>query len=222
MAIVVFFVLGLLWLIGGTISNLEKEKEQSQFREIQSIQRNLEKLIAENREDGENLEDLKNKNLIIYKESDIFIINDSNETALRNYGQEIYQVLSLYLKPRENEVKIMIRVLERNIPEEITLITASRKTAEQALVSLLYMDVPIDLANLHLQLINNFNQLIFLLSNMENILTTPTVALKSAISYNPTLIELFDAIIKLDNYFSDHNIVLKDKIEIDFTTYFND
>jgi len=221
-AIIVVFGLGVLWLIGSIASNLEKEQTATQLRQIQSTQENLERLVAENINDETSLEDLKNENLVIYEKSDIFIKKESDKTALVNYGQEIYQILSLYLKPRENEVKIMIRALENQNPSEIGLITASRKTAEQALVSLIYLDTPEVLADIHLQLINNFNQLIFFLTNMENVLIKPKIALESAALYNPALIELWNTIIDLDNYLSDYDVVLKNKIEVDFTNYFND
>jgi septal ring factor EnvC (AmiA/AmiB activator) len=221
-AIIVVFGLGVLWLIGGIASSLKTEREYDQLRQIQLTQEKLEKLVAESQSQDESLENLKNENLITYEISDIFITDDASKLTFVNYGQEIHQLLSLYLKPRENEVKVMLRVLENQSQNEIKLITASRKTAEQALVSLLYMDVPKDMADLHLQLTNDLNQLIFLLTNMEKILTKPTIALKSAAVYNPALIKLFNSIIELDNYFFDHDIVLKDKIKVDFTTYFND
>lgn len=143
--------------------------------------------------------------IIAYKQSDLTIVPVATSSA-EAYGKSVAQILKPYSVARPNELTLLGQAYDTQDKSLVEKLAAIRIMHQKALHEMRSILVPNDAANLHLTLVNSLSVLITLSTDMEQILSQPTLALQAGQLYQLGLINFYSQLNYLNDYFLAHQI----------------
>jgi hypothetical protein len=149
-----------------------------------------------------------------YNLTDLNKTTNNSTTTLRTYGNNIATVLAPFSQVRENEAKIMLRIIDSRKSQDIELLKTANALFLKTEKSLAGTLVPSGAENAHLKLLNITAKLASLTSNMTKVLTNPLLALESAGEYQKTAPLFYLAIVDLNKFFITKGIKFADSENI--------
>lgn len=145
--------------------------------------------------------------VILYNSTNLIISNNTSVAALKTYGQQIAGALASYNTEQINETALMLNALEEKNPIKVQSLLSIVDTNKQTVSNLLKISVPKTAITVHLNLVNNLNKNVSLLSDMSKILDNPYPALESASSYRVQKLNFYKAVDEINQFFKDNNII---------------
>lgn len=204
MVILMVIAISVLWFVGHQAKKDEEQKRQTYLKEILAKQNNLESIVKETTTADDNLNDLELAEDISKIKINLSLATSTG--AIRQYGLDLKRALDDFSQKRDSEIKAVTEALDANDSSKIKTIVASRLIYEKASQELKKMLVPADLANLHRQLINNFDNSIIFLRQMEKILDQPQAGLEASRLFLKESVYFYQLINKINNYFNTRQI----------------
>ena len=142
-----------------------------------------------------------------YRLSELKISEKTNETTLKNYGNQL--ALNLKKGGGQNELREIARIFETEgalgIPELLEIIGLNKEILSENL----FIGVPAEIAGLHLFLINNHNKVIDGMLKITEIKNDPLMAVLGLGSYSKSSEAFLEAIGDLKDYLSAKGVVFK-------------
>ncbi len=127
-----------------------------------------------------------------HSSSELVVVPNSFD-AIRNYGNEVGNILKIHSRNNENEAVILQKALSANDPTILDALVPIRTAYESALSDLLQMNVPLALAQAHINLVNAFEAILTDIMAMQVAFTDPLYALARAKGYLDDSQQLFNA-----------------------------
>jgi len=126
-----------------------------------------------------------------HSQIELTIIPDSPE-AIRNYGNQVADMLKSHAKQNENEAIILQRALAANDPELLKPLVPIREVYEATIPDMLAIPVPTSLVSAHLNLLNAFEAILTDVSAMQLAFSDPLFALARAKGYSEDSAQLLN------------------------------
>lgn len=145
-----------------------------------------------------------------YNLKDIAVSKDGGEQALKDYSHAVAEIMSVYSdKAIENELKLAVEAAQTGDPATIAKIAESATRHGEASLRLKALIVPVNVAQVHLNLVNSLIGLAEASYLMSTIKETPVVALTSAqYTYPERLKNFFTAVNNLNFFLLASDVVL--------------
>lgn len=137
--------------------------------------------------------------------NDIKIVYDSSKETLQKYADELKTVFSKNPTLRDDNV-ILKESLDNEDPEILEEIKSNTVFYKSFIDSLIQLEVPNEIKNYHLNLINLFEQMIGDTKQMVLVFEDPILGLAGAKNYSNTTNKVIDVSVELGKYFKKKNI----------------
>lgn len=207
--LIILVILALLWLIGGLTKDRREQSRHDYYLTLVKENRSLQALVEKNLvAKGINLDPISNidEPNSQYGPADITILEEVDESSLKNYGLKISEILSPYGEPRNNEVLLVLDAIQAANPTAIKALTNTQTLHDQAISSLLSITVPQNAQVIHLILLNSIQRLSDDLAVMSQALEDPQAALQASEEYIINYILFFKAIEGVNIYFDKQGV----------------
>ncbi|MCF7816058.1 MAG: hypothetical protein K9M10_02500 [Candidatus Pacebacteria bacterium] len=124
---------------------------------------------------------------------ELALIPDSPE-AIRDYGNQVTEIILRYSINNENEALILQRALETNDSRELDALTPIYQAYTNIIRDTLAMQVPVSLALMHLDLVNAYESILTDIGAMQVSFTDPLYSLARVRGYEDDTQSLFFAL----------------------------
>lgn len=137
--------------------------------------------------------------------NDIKVISDSSKKTLQKYADELKKVFSENPTLRDDNV-ILKEALDNEDPKILDEIKSNTIFYKKFTDNLIGLEVPNELKNYHLDLINLFKQMTENTKQMIQVFEDPILGLVGAKSYSETTNKIINTSVELGKYFKEKNI----------------
>lgn len=141
----------------------------------------------------------------IYTRDDLQIIESSAETV-RQYGNDVANIIVQNAIEKEDEGLILSRALESNNPKLLDSLAPIKKVYEVSLTESLRVPVPSTLVNEHLALLNAYQAMFDDASAMEQAFTDPLYTMARMKHYQDDAAAFYNSFLKLNDVFTKSGI----------------
>lgn len=143
---------------------------------------------------------------------DLSVNTAGNTAALKAYGIALAEIMNQFgSATHESEPQLMFQALEKGDSKkalaEIKKLEALQDTYHRTSLNLVALEVPSELADLHLAITNSITRLETHVENMANILKDPLKAISSADEYIKENQNLYLSLSAVNTFFTERNIV---------------
>jgi hypothetical protein len=160
-----------------------------------------EKLVAAMLQSGTLAESQK-----IYKISDIKVSPDNSTQSLRNYGNISAGIIKSNLVKSRNEGIIIKDYLEKNDETALLELNPILNSYKKTLNGLIAVPVPSQMKDLHLELVNVFSELVYIVDSYKKIETDPVLTLQAVGMYQGTAGKFSNTLSSIRDYLLSQNI----------------
>lgn len=210
------------------INNNFVEKTNSNFSDenltkTDKFAQNLFEKYLSLRRDSQAGLDSENKNFLItsviedslydeinnkYAISDLNVIDNNSETALKKYGNDFISITELYSQDlNQDELVVFERMLRIENKEDAMYLKKSSEVYNMAIDKLLNIKIPKDLAFVHLDIVNSYNIISNALSDMSSALDDPLRGMNGFAVYIAVIDAQIDFFKEIKNYFIKNKII---------------
>jgi hypothetical protein len=138
-----------------------------------------------------------------YKLSDLKIINDNNNAALKNYGNEVAEIINKYqAMGNESEATIIKRAIKNEDESELQKLVLTIQLYQDVSRDLLTVKTPRNLSNDHLVLINSTYNLSQALTNIKGIFKDPIAGIIGINQYQKEFLRTNQALLNINKQIS--------------------
>lgn len=142
-----------------------------------------------------------------YKLSDIKIINDNSNTALKNYGDETARIINKYQATvAEDEITIINRALKEESGKELQKLDSAINLYQNVSRDLLQIKIPSDMSSHHLNLINSAYNLSLALMNIKETLKDPIKGIIGLNQYKKEYLRIKQTLWNISKFFTNKEI----------------
>jgi len=212
--------IGVLWYLGyqkGSEANnnilqiASSTKSVLDLKALEAGQKNIEEIISAKlvASDTSSLLLTEPAKVKPYTYADLIVSNLNSSSSLRAYGLKIATALKPFNTIRENPVVTTVTALETKDSFRARLLSSQAASFKQIISTLLKTAVPKNAAEIHLQLINDLNQLATRYTEMSLILDNPYLALKSTQLYNAQILNFYQTVDRINAFFKNNGIVFQ-------------
>ncbi len=142
-----------------------------------------------------------------YTVSDLLILEDISETALKNYGNMFGEIIIKYPFKTGNELDIFNRSIETNDLEEIKKLDFVIDNYKNILKDILAISAPSDAVGEHLAAVQSIASIIVSIENMRVIHDDPIQAIIGLGGYEQDILSLTNAFQDIQFYFTKKGII---------------
>lgn len=143
-----------------------------------------------------------------YTQADLSIVYTNTDASRKAYFDAFKKVLAPYLTTQMGlEIQVIASGIYLNDGTRIENLSIPAATYKEIATKLLTVPVPIEAANNHLALTNDFALLGISLEKTTNILKDPVVGMSGLVAYKNSLDALLATINDIDVYFESHDIL---------------
>lgn len=210
------------------INNNFVEKTNSNFSDenltkTDKFAQNLFEKYLSLRRDSQAGLDSENKNFLItsviedslydeinnkYTISDLNVIDNNSETALKKYGNDFISITELYSQDlNQDELVVFERMLRIENKEDAMYLKKSSEVYNMAIDKLLNIKIPKNLAFVHLDIVNSYNIISNALSDMSSALDDPLRGMNGFAVYIVVIDAQIDFFKEIKNYFIKNKII---------------
>ena len=143
-----------------------------------------------------------------YSVSDINISYDNSSGAIKKYGNDMGAIIKKDSGPAtEHEIIIFQRAIETENENELQKLNEITDAYNKMSANGLLLQVPSNIANLHLSLINSFAGTANNLKNMQKIFTDPVLGGIGFEQYQKTASDMLETFRNINNFFTDKKVI---------------
>ena len=203
--------ISVFWYAGYDDKRAKDTKIQQYAEEIIKKQQALEKIAAKEATTSSDIavDQLPERPIILTSMG-----TSSQQELYRNYGLAVAQALKPLSQNRDSEVKAVLNAIDKNDASYLRAVTISRSYHQQVADNLKNIAVPKELASYQFRIASQINLLVARLTNMEQALTQPTVALTNSQLFTTDDLAFIQSIQSLNQFFAANNVSFPDKEKI--------
>ncbi|MEK7589792.1 MAG: hypothetical protein AAB475_00865 [Patescibacteria group bacterium] len=145
-----------------------------------------------------------------YEISDLNVINNNSEDALKKYGNDFISITKLYSRDlNQDELVVFERMLKTENKEDAEYLKKSSEMYNMAIDKLLNIKTPEDLTLVHLDIVNGYNIISNALSDMSLTFDDPIRGMNGFAVYIAVIDAQIDFFKEIKNYFMENKIIFK-------------
>ncbi len=148
----------------------------------------------------------KNLTMKIYSATDIHVIGDSSESALRNYANTAGESMKKSYVSGDSELTILSNTVSNNDNSQLEKLTPIIKGYKQSLKDLLAIPVPARLLSIHLQMINSISEVETKIEAFQYFTTDPIRAGMGISTYEASVNKMADAFKAVADFYAQQGI----------------
>lgn len=183
------------------------QEEYNKLTDTEKFSRELfsEYVVAKNENDGRPLDNTTKMEILNkvvdktngttvnkYITADIKNVADMSVVSIKNYGNRLGEILIQYsVEGTGDELVIIQQALDQEDETILKSLSPIIKNYKNMVTGFLTLSVPKDFINIHLQMVNNFYNVIISLESMQNFFTDPVRGVGSIQTYQDAFKNLF-------------------------------
>lgn len=217
MAVILLVItIGVLWYVGKKNRTERDEKQAKIAAELIEKNKNLRTIVEGNLEEKGKLQSF-NPTSLFEEETKIYTLNTVTADDLKNYAESMVETFKPIAGSRKNEVRIMLDALDNSDRTLIKEIVLARLGFDRMADDLTKIPAPVEISNIHRDLIISLKNLSTLAGQMEKVIDEPVLALQSGQNYLIETSELIGLTNSLNDYLQKTGVVgLENKINVIF------
>jgi hypothetical protein len=131
---------------------------------------------------------------------------ESSPEALRAYGNDIGDIVKRNSINNENEAFILQKALSSNNPDLLKDLEPIKRVYAQIIQETLAMEVPLEMGEAHVNLLNSFEAIYTDITAMQSAFTDPLFALARIKEYEDDALEMFNAFKAIADFLDSNNV----------------
>ncbi len=141
-----------------------------------------------------------------YTEGELKIINESGESSLRKYGNNVGAILKKYPGSKESELVTLNRAIQKDDENELAKLDISASAYQNTIKDMLLLSVPKKAVSVHLSVINGLSAVEKINRDMRNVFKDPITALSSTQEYIKTVTNLAESLKNVGLFFKEEGV----------------